>query len=186
MPPSTFNVSWLQVQEMRRMVEFDCTSTWLVWAERDQTGAQYCTLLLNSKVPEQLTAECWHWCPRWNWLASSTSCFGSSACLQSLSSVLWKIAYGLESPVSKLHFGNKQNSHTLKPHIFSWMCITIVVYLFWCCKGSFNFAWHLCEKAGGFCRMHPQIRQLKKRWVLLELQLKMLKLNAYVVSRRHR
>ena len=26
------------VPEMRRMVEFNCTSTWLVWAERDQTG----------------------------------------------------------------------------------------------------------------------------------------------------
>ena len=25
-----------------RMVEFNCTLTWLVWAERDQTGAQYC------------------------------------------------------------------------------------------------------------------------------------------------
>jgi len=23
------------------MVEFNCRSTWLVWAERDQTGAQY-------------------------------------------------------------------------------------------------------------------------------------------------
>ena len=30
-----------RVPEMRRMVEFNCTSTWLVWAERDQTGAQY-------------------------------------------------------------------------------------------------------------------------------------------------
>ena len=26
---------------MRRMVEFNCISTWLVWAKRDQTGAQY-------------------------------------------------------------------------------------------------------------------------------------------------
>jgi len=24
------------------------------------------TLLLNSKAPEQMTAECWHWRPRWN------------------------------------------------------------------------------------------------------------------------
>jgi len=31
----------LRVPEMRRMVEFNCTSTRLVWAERDQTGAQY-------------------------------------------------------------------------------------------------------------------------------------------------
>jgi len=30
-----------RVPEMRRMVEFNCTSIWLVWAERDQTGAQY-------------------------------------------------------------------------------------------------------------------------------------------------
>ena len=56
------------------------------------------TVLLNSKVPEQMTAECWRWCPRWNWLASSTSCFGSSACLQSSSSFLYRTAYGLESP----------------------------------------------------------------------------------------
>ena len=30
-----------KVPEMRRMVEFNCTSTRLVWAESDQTGAQY-------------------------------------------------------------------------------------------------------------------------------------------------
>jgi len=30
-----------RVPEMRRMVEFNCTSTRLVWAQRDQTGAQY-------------------------------------------------------------------------------------------------------------------------------------------------
>ena len=35
------------------------------------------TLLLNSKAPKQMTAECWRWRPRWNQLASSTSCFGS-------------------------------------------------------------------------------------------------------------
>jgi len=23
------------------LVEYNCTSTWLVWAERDQTGVQY-------------------------------------------------------------------------------------------------------------------------------------------------
>jgi len=34
-----------------------------------------------------MTAECWRWRPRWNQLASSASCFGSSACLQSSSSV---------------------------------------------------------------------------------------------------
>jgi len=30
-----------RVPEMRRMVEYNCTSTWLVWAESDQIGAQY-------------------------------------------------------------------------------------------------------------------------------------------------
>jgi len=30
-----------RVPAIRRMVEFNCTSTWLVWAQRDQTGAQY-------------------------------------------------------------------------------------------------------------------------------------------------
>ena len=30
-----------RVPEMRHMVEFNCTSTRLVWAECDQTGAQY-------------------------------------------------------------------------------------------------------------------------------------------------
>jgi len=33
-------VQW-RVPEMRRMVEFNCTSTWLGWAEREQTGVQY-------------------------------------------------------------------------------------------------------------------------------------------------
>jgi len=32
-------VDW-RVPEMRRMVEFNCTSTWLVWAEHDQPWAQ--------------------------------------------------------------------------------------------------------------------------------------------------
>ena len=58
--------------------------------------------MLNSKAPEQMTAECWHWHPRWNRLASSTSCFSSSACLQSSSSVLCKTAYSLESPQDRL------------------------------------------------------------------------------------
>jgi len=49
-----------------------------------------------------MTAECWRWRPRWNRLASSASCFGSSACLQSSSSVLCKRAYGLESPQDRL------------------------------------------------------------------------------------
>jgi len=69
------------------------------------------TLLLSSKAPEQMTAECWRWRPRWNWLASSTSCFGSSACLQSLSRVLGKTAYGLVSRQGKL--GGKTTTHSL-------------------------------------------------------------------------
>ena len=60
------------------------------------------TLLLNSKAPEQMTTECWRWRPSWNRLPSSTRCFGSSACLQSLSSVFCRTAYGLESPQDKL------------------------------------------------------------------------------------
>jgi len=50
----------------------------------------------------RMITECWRWRPRWNWLASSTSCFGSSACLQSSSSVLCRAAYGLESPQDRL------------------------------------------------------------------------------------
>jgi len=73
-------VEW-RVPEMRRMVEFNCTSTWPVWAEHDQTGAQYSAA--EYKVPEQMTVECWRWRPRWNRLASSASCFGSWAYLQS-------------------------------------------------------------------------------------------------------
>ena len=69
--------------------------------EQSMTRLGRSTLLLNSKVPEQMTAECWRWRPRWNRLASS-SCFGSSACLQSSSSVLCKTAYGLESPQDRL------------------------------------------------------------------------------------
>jgi len=49
-----------------------------------------------------MTAECWRWRPRWNRLASSTSCFGSSACLQSSPNVLCKTAYSLESPQDRL------------------------------------------------------------------------------------
>ena len=75
-----------RVPEMRCMVEFNCTSTYL--CEQSVTRLGCSTLLLNSKAPEQMMTECWRWCPRWNRLASSTSCFGSSACLQSSSSVL--------------------------------------------------------------------------------------------------
>ena len=75
-------------------IELTCVSTaWPDWGRS--------TLLLNSKAPEQMTAECWRWRPRWNQLPS-TSCFGSSACLQSLSSVLCRAAYGLKSPQDRL------------------------------------------------------------------------------------
>jgi len=56
-------VEW-RVLDMRRMVEFNCTSTWPLWAKRDQTGCS--TLLLSSKVPEQMTAQYWCLCPRRN------------------------------------------------------------------------------------------------------------------------
>jgi len=64
--------------------------------EQSVTRLGRSTLLLNSKAPEQMTA------PRWNRLASSTSCFGSSACPQCSSSVLCKTAYGPESPQDRL------------------------------------------------------------------------------------
>ena len=66
------------------------------------TRLGHSTLLLNSKAPEQMTAECWRWRPRWNRLASSASCFDSSACLQSSSGVLCKTAYDLESLQDRL------------------------------------------------------------------------------------
>ena len=62
-------------------------------------GAQYSA---QYKAAEQMTAKCWRWRPRWNRLTSSTSCFGSSACLQCSSSVLCKTAYCLESPQDRL------------------------------------------------------------------------------------
>jgi len=89
-----------RVPEMRRMIEL--TAHWPDLCEQIVTRLGRSTLLLNSKALEQMTAECWRWRPRWNRLASSTSCFCSSACLQSLSSVLCKTAYGLESPQDRL------------------------------------------------------------------------------------
>ena len=65
-----------RLPEMRRMVglEFNCTST---LCELSVTRLGRSTLLLNSKAPEQMTAEYWRWRPNWwNRLASSTSCFG--------------------------------------------------------------------------------------------------------------
>jgi len=70
--------------------------------EQSVTRLGCSTLLLNTKAPEQMTTEYWRWRPRWNRLASSTSCFGSSACLQSLSSVLCRTAYGLALPQDRL------------------------------------------------------------------------------------
>jgi len=43
--------------------------------EQSVTSLGRSTLLLNSKAPEHMTAEYWHWRPRWNQLASSASCF---------------------------------------------------------------------------------------------------------------
>jgi len=114
-----------RVPEMRHMVEFNCTLTWL--------GCS--TLLLNSKAPEQMTAECWRWRPRWNWLASSTSRFGSSACLQSLSNVLCRTAYGLDSPQDRLggtHARGTGHPDKLTVHGWRWhyACGTHC-WLFW-------------------------------------------------------
>jgi len=89
-----------RVPEMRRMVEFNCTSTWLncVSTEHSVTRLGHSTLLMNSKAPEQMIAESWRWRPRWNRLASSASCFGSSACLPSLSSVLCRTVRSIVTP----------------------------------------------------------------------------------------
>ena len=84
---------------MRCMVEYNCTST---LCEQSVSRLGRSTLLLNSKAPEQMTAEYWRWRPRWNRLALSTSYFGSSVCLQSLLGVLCRTAYGLESPQDRL------------------------------------------------------------------------------------
>ena len=94
-------VQW-RVPEMRRMVELSSTAHRPDLGEQSVNRLGHSTLLLNNKVPEQMTAECLCLPPRWNRLASSTSCFGSSACLQSSSSVLCKTAYGLESPQDRL------------------------------------------------------------------------------------
>jgi len=86
----------------RRVPEMECmvssTAHRPDLCEQSVTRLGCSTLLLNSKALEQMTAECWRSHSRWNRLASSASCFGSSACLQSLSSVLCRTAYGLESP----------------------------------------------------------------------------------------
>jgi len=107
---------------MRRMVKFNCISTWLVWEGRDLTGAQYSA----AEAPEQMTAVCLRWHPRWNRLASSTSCFGSSACLQSLSSVLCRTAYGLESHQDRLGSNltlTLDNNSLLQPSQLCWLSV---------------------------------------------------------------
>jgi len=164
MPPSTFDVHWLQVEPQQfrgwqsqqwwakdiRLawpnVMFDdflhVGEHWKPWERcrtegtRDEVhgkvqlhidltcvskawpdwGTVLCCWIANSRAPEQMTTECWRWHPRWNWLASSTSCFSSSACLQSLSSTQpsCRTAYGLESPQDRL-CGTQQ----LKPHYIS-------------------------------------------------------------------
>ena len=62
-------------------------------------GAVVCCWIAK-RQSRMMTAECWR--PMWNRLVSSTSCFGSSAWLQSLSSVLCRTAYSLESPQDRL------------------------------------------------------------------------------------
>ena len=46
--------------------------------EQSVTRLGRSTLLLNSKVPDQMTAQYWRLCPRWNRLALLTSCFSSN------------------------------------------------------------------------------------------------------------
>jgi len=92
-------VEW-RVPEMKRMVELTAHRPDLCEQNMKRLGCS--TLLLNSNAPEQMTAECWRWRPKWNHLASSTSCFSSLAWLQSLSSVICRTAYGLESPQDRL------------------------------------------------------------------------------------
>ena len=83
---------------MRRMVELSSTAHRPDLGEQSVNRLGHSTLLLNNKVPEQMTAEYWHWRLSWNRLASSTSCFGFSAYLQSLSGVLCRTAYSLVYP----------------------------------------------------------------------------------------
>jgi len=87
------------------------------------------TLLLNSKAPQQMTAECWRWGPRWHRLASSTSYFGSSACLLSLSSVLCRTAYGLESPQDR--FGGTHAGGAGHPVKLTVRCMVALVLCRW-------------------------------------------------------
>jgi len=103
------------------------------------TRLGHSTLLLNSKVPEQMTAECLRWRPRWNWLASSTSCFGSSTCLQSSSSVLCKTAYSLESPQDRLggtHAEGAGHPDKLTVHGWHWYYIMQVEHTADCFGGA--------------------------------------------------
>jgi len=111
----------------------DGTCSVVVSSERRHRRA---TLLLNSKAPEQMTAQCWRWRPRRNRLASSTSCFDSSACLQSLSCVLCRTAYGLESPEDRLggthaegadHPENKTDSSRVALVLCRWNTLLIVL-----------------------------------------------------------
>ena len=90
------------------------------WSEINQHVQVHHTvsLLINTSISrsEQMTAECWRWRPRWNRLASSASCFGSSACLQSSSSILMRDSNTATDPnfrksLSKCRILSPKNSY---------------------------------------------------------------------------
>jgi len=81
------------VPAIRCMVEFNCTSANPVWGDRDQTGAQYsATELQRATADDQSILAL---APQLEAVASSTGCFCSSAFLQFLSRVLWRIVCSL-------------------------------------------------------------------------------------------
>ena len=108
-------------------IDLTCVSTaWPDW------GAVLCWWIAKrqSRWPQ-----CWRSCPKWNRLASSASCFGSSACLQSLSSVLCRTAYGLESPQDRLsgtHAEGAGHPDKLTVHGWRWYYVGGThCWLFW-------------------------------------------------------
>jgi len=117
-------------------IDLTCVSTaWPDW------GSVLCCWIAKrqSRWP---TAECWRWRPRWNLLASSISCFGSSACLQPLSSVLCMTAYGPELPQDSLCGTHAEGaSHPDKLTVYGWR-------------------WYYADCFGGACRRHSIICHL--------------------------
>jgi len=103
---------------------------------------EHSTLLLNSKAPEQMTVECWRWRLRWNRLPSSTICFGCSACLQFLSSVLCRTAYSPRSPQDRLGGTHAKGAgHPDKLTVHGWR-------------------WYYAECLGGVCQQKCDINAI--------------------------